>query len=49
VSEKHRRKAPPGPEDFLDIIYKMLARNQEDRYQSMSSLLGDLEHFKEAR
>ena len=49
VNEKHRRKAPPGPDDFIDIIYKMLARNNEDRYQSVSQLLGDLEHFKEAK
>ncbi len=49
VTEKHRRKAPPAPDDFLDIVYKMLARNQEDRYQSASALLDDLERYKEAK
>jgi serine/threonine protein kinase len=49
VTDKHRRKAPPAPDDFLDIVYKMLARNQEDRYQSMREVMDDLEHFKEAK
>ena len=49
VSDKHRRKAPPAPDDFLDILYKMLARNQEDRYQTTTQLLDDLEVFKEAK
>lgn len=49
VSEKHRRKAPAAPDDFLDIVYKMLARSQEERYQSMTQLLEDLSHYKEAR
>ncbi len=48
VTDKLRRKAPPGPDDFVDIIFKMIARNQEDRYQSTTSLLEDLKRFKEA-
>jgi len=47
VSDKHRRKAPSAPENFLDVVYKMLATKQEDRYQTPSQLISDLEQFEE--
>ena len=49
VSDKHRRRAPAAPESFLDVIYKMLARKQEDRYQTPAELLSDLAPFEEKR
>jgi serine/threonine protein kinase len=49
VSDKHRRRAPAAPEAFLDVVYKMLARGQEDRYQTPAELLRDLEPFRETR
>jgi len=49
VSDKHRRRAPAAPENFLDVLYKMLARNQEDRYQTPAELLVDLEPFNEKK
>jgi serine/threonine protein kinase len=49
VSDKHRRRAPAAPENFLDIVYKMIARKQEDRYQTPAQLLADLEPFNEKR
>ena len=47
ATDKHRRRAPAAPEDFLDVVYKMIARNQEDRYQTAAQALSDLAHFKE--
>jgi len=49
VSDKHRRRAPAAPDEFLDVLYKMLARTQEDRYQNAAALLADLERFKNAK
>ncbi len=49
VSDKHRRRAPAAPDDFLDVLYKMLARTQEDRYQNTAALLTDLERFKNVK
>jgi serine/threonine-protein kinase len=49
VSDKHRRRAPAAPDEFLDVLYKMLARTQEDRYQNTAALLADLERFKNVK
>jgi hypothetical protein len=49
TTDRHRRRAPAAPEDFLEVVYKMLARKQEDRYQTPGELLADLEPFREAR
>jgi serine/threonine protein kinase len=49
VSDRHRRRDLAAPNDFLDVIYKMLARHQEDRYQSAEALLADLERFKDRK
>ncbi len=40
------RKIVPGcPEDFEAVVLKMLAHNQEDRYQSPTQLMEDLERL----
>lgn len=49
ATDRHRRRAPAAPDFFLDIVYKMLARSQEDRYQTPGELLDDLEPLKETR
>jgi serine/threonine protein kinase len=49
LTDRHRRKAPAAPEDFLEVVYKMLARKQEDRYQTPTELLADLEPFRERK
>ena len=49
VNEKHRRNAPSAPDNFLDVVYKMLARQQQDRYQTTTELLADLERFREKK
>ena len=49
ITEKHRRKAGSAPDGFLDIIFKMLSRNQQDRYQNAAELLVDLERFGERK
>lgn len=46
VAEGHRRHAPGASDAFLEVLYKMLARKQEDRYQSAADLLADLEPLK---
>lgn len=36
--------APEVPQGLIDVINKLLAKNAEERYQSLSGLLVDLEH-----